>query len=253
MHIGVMHCTTDSCFARSRFVVLAERKDQQSGLRTVRSFVRRTGRLTASQARALRELWPKFGVDITTGPLDLDTLFGRSAPVVFEIGFGNGDTLVADAQDNPDMNFLGVEVHEPGIGHCLLAAERAGIENLRLVARDALEVLADQLQPAALDRINLYFPDPWPKKRHHKRRIVQPEFLRLCASRLRAGGLLCIATDWANYAEYIDELIAESEDFECVAMREHRGDRPLDRRLTKFERRGLAMGHRIRDWQLRKL
>ncbi len=219
----------------------------------MRSFVRRAGRLTKSQARALRELWPKYGIDFTPEPLDLDALFGRPAPVVLEIGFGNGETLVAAAREKPRINFLGVEVHEPGIGHCLLAAERAGIDNLRVVARDALEVLVHQIGPGTLTRINLYFPDPWPKKRHHKRRIVQPDFLRLCASRLGRGGLLCIATDWANYAEYIDELIAKSPDLECIANREHGGDRPLDRAITKFERRGIGEGHRIRDWQLKKL
>ena len=217
--------------------------------RRIRSFVRRAGRLTDSQQRALEELWPVYGVAFTRDALDFDTIFGRRAPVVLEIGFGNGDTLVAQAADDPGRNYLGIEVHEPGVGHCLIAASRAGLENLRLIAHDAVEVLETQIPPQSLQRINLYFPDPWPKKRHHKRRIVQPGFLALCARCIESGGSLHIATDWANYAEHIDEMLAASDAFVCVERREHGGDRPLDRPETKFERRGLRLGHRIWDWR----
>ena len=220
--------------------------------RTIRSYVRRTGRVTASQKKALESLWPAYGVDFAEHPLDLARLFGRAAPCVLEIGFGNGDTLVAQASDNPDKDFIGVEVHEAGIGHCLIAARRAGVRNLRLIRHDAVEVLKCMIPDASLARVNLYFPDPWPKKRHHKRRIVQPAFIELLAARLSPGASLYIATDWRNYAEHIDDVMNASHLFDCVERREHDGDRPLDRPRTRFEQRGLKRGHRIRDWHFER-
>ena len=181
--------------------------------------------------------------------MDFDALFGRTAPVVLEIGFGNGESLLAHALEHPECNFIGIEVHEPGVGHCLLRAADSGIGNLKLIAHDAVEVLKHQVPAASLQRINLYFPDPWPKKRHHKRRILQPAFLELLHSRLMAGGTLHIATDWANYAEHIDELLDASTLFNLDKRREHDGDEPLDRPGTKFEKRGLRKGHRIVDWR----
>ena len=228
-------------------------KDSGPRKRTIRSFVRRTGRITASQERALEELWPNYGFEYTDELLDFVALFGRDAQRTLEIGFGNGDTLVQQAQESPDRDFIGIEVHEPGVGHCLIAASQAGVENLRLIAHDAIEVLQQQIPQGSLSRINLYFPDPWPKKRHHKRRIVQPSFLSLCAERLTMGGSLNIATDWANYAEHIDEMLESSEQFSCGDRREHDGDQPLDRPRTKFERRGLRKGHRIWDWRFDRL
>ena len=223
--------------------------EQTDNRRRVRSFVRRAGRLTTSQQRALEQDWPTFGIEFDSEPLDLDDIFGRSAARVLEIGFGNGETLVQQASADPARDYIGIEVHDPGIGHCLIAARSAGVSNLRLIAHDAIEVLEEQLQPDTLQRINLYFPDPWPKKRHHKRRIIQPAFLALCANRLESGGSLHIATDWANYAEHIDEMLEGSSLFYCVERREHGGDEPLDRPQTKFERRGLKQGHRIWDWR----
>ena len=217
--------------------------------RTVRSFVRRAGRLTNSQERALEELWPVYGVEFDGQPIRFDALFGRVAPVVLEIGFGNGETLVQQAAEHPESDFLGIEVHEPGVGHCLLKARDAGVDNLRLIRHDAVEVLDTMIPAGTLSRVNLYFPDPWPKKRHHKRRIVQLRFLESIAERLTAGGSLHIATDWANYAEHIDATIRESGRFECAERRVHAGDQPLDRPGTKFERRGLRRGHRIWDWR----
>ena len=217
--------------------------------RPIRSFVRRAGRLTASQQRALDELWPLWGVEYSPARLDLDELFGRGAPRALEIGFGNGESLVLQAAEHPEQDFIGIEVHEPGVGHCLLAIRDAGVENLRLIAHDALDVLQLQIPPASLQRINLYFPDPWPKKRHHKRRILQPAFADLCADRLLPGGTLHIATDWASYAEHIDEVMRASPRFACGERREHAGEAPLDRPVTKFERRGLGLGHRIWDWR----
>ncbi len=219
--------------------------------RSIRSFVRRTGRLTASQQRALDELWPSVGIEYDDAPLDWEGLFGRAASHVIEIGFGNGDTLVAQAAEHPDSDFIGIEVHEPGVGHCLIRLREAGITNLRIVAHDAVEVLGRQIPGDSVDRINLYFPDPWPKKRHHKRRIVQAPFLELCWKVLRSGGALHIATDWANYSEHIDEVVGDSAHFELDERREHAGDAPLERPQTKFEQRGLKLGHRIVDWRYR--
>ena len=221
--------------------------------RTIRSFVRRAGRLTPPQQRALEELWPTYGVDFRPDGLDLDELFGRNAPRTLEIGFGNGETLVQQALSDPSSDFIGIEVHEPGVGHCLLTTQKAGITNLRLIAHDAIEVLQLQIAASSLQRINLYFPDPWPKKRHHKRRIVQAAFLNLCADRLLSGGSLHIATDWANYAEHIDDELAASDRFFCAERREHDGENPLDRPGTKFERRGLRHGHRIWDWRFQRV
>lgn len=221
--------------------------------RTIRSFVRRAGRMTSSQQRALEELWPVYGLDDAAGRFDFPAIFGRQAPLVLEIGFGNGESLVQQAAEHPDKDFIGIEVHEPGVGHCLIKAREAGISNLRVVMHDAIEVLAERLSPRCLSRVNLYFPDPWPKKRHHKRRILQPAFLDLVADRLAAGGSLHVATDWANYAEHIDELLEQTDRFSCIERREHDGDAPLDRPPTKFERRGLRKGHRIVDWRFKKI
>ena len=221
--------------------------------RTIRSFVRRTGRMTSGQASALERLWPVYGVESSSGVLNFTTLFGRSAPVVLEIGFGNGDTLVEQARQHPDLDYLGIEVHEPGVGHCLMQAEKQDVSNLRLVTHDAIDVLQDQITDNSLDRVNLYFPDPWPKKRHHKRRIIQLVFLARIAQKLRQDGSFFIATDWAGYAEHIDAILALDPFFELVERREHAGDAPLDRVTTKFERRGLGKGHDIWDWQLRRV
>ena len=227
--------------------------DTTTRKRTIRSFVRRAGRITPSQQRAFETLWPEYGVEYRVELLAFKQLFGRSAPVVLEIGFGNGETLVEQAAANPDRDFIGIEVHEPGIGHCMLQAEAAGVTNLRLINHDAIEVLTNQVPHDSLSRLNLYFPDPWPKKRHHKRRIIAPPFLALVADRLADSGTLNIATDWANYAEHIDEVLAQSDNFSCIERREHDGEQPLDRPQTKFERRGLRKGHRICDWCFQKV
>lgn len=232
---------------------MSDSDTQGAARRTIRSFVRRAGRLTPSQQRALDELWPVYGIDFDGQELNLKQLFGRQAPRVLEIGFGNGETLVQQAKENPGMDFLGVEVHDPGVGHCLQSAHDAGITNLKLIMHDAIEVLQQQITVGSLQRINLYFADPWPKKRHHKRRIVQDSFLNLCADRLQSDGSLHVATDWANYAEHIDRLLAASDRFECADSREHDGDNPLDRPMTKFERRGLRHGHRIWDWRFQRI
>lgn len=206
--------------------------------------------MTAAQSRALEELWPDYGIEFSEEFLDLDRVFGRSADRVLEIGFGDGDSLVQQAAANPGVDYLGIEVHDPGAGHCMLQARRHEIRNLRIVIHDALDVLQQQVPDASLNRINLYFPDPWPKKRHHKRRMVQHEFLQLAARKLKAGGSLHIATDWENYAAQIDEITAAGKLFRIAERREHVGENALDRPMTKFEKRGLGKGHRIWDWRL---
>jgi tRNA (guanine-N7-)-methyltransferase len=217
----------------------------------VRSYVLRGGRITRAQRRALEELLPRLGIPYAPVPLDLDAAFGRRAPRILEIGFGNGDTLVALAAAAPEKDFIGVEVHPPGVGHCLLAAEAAGLRNVRVIAHDAVEVAANMLPPASLDEVLLYFPDPWPKKRHHKRRIVQPGFAALLASRLKPGGLFKLATDWEPYAAWMLEVLDASPNFENAAPDGGCVDRP-GRAATRFERRGRRLGHAVFDLEYRR-
>lgn len=213
--------------------------------RQIRSFVRRAGRQTRAQERALTELWPRFGLDRPAAGadlvLDLTAAFGRPAPCVLEIGFGNGDALVGMAADTPGRNFLGAEVHAPGVGHCLLAIEKLGLTNVRLLMEDAVEVLRDRLPAHSLAGVNLYFPDPWHKKRHHKRRLVQPDFVALLAARLAPGGHFHVATDWPDYATHIQEVMCGSPDFHAAVPAPAGGQRPR----TRFEARGERLGHPI--------
>jgi tRNA (guanine-N7-)-methyltransferase len=214
--------------------------------RGIRSYVLRAGRITQAQKRALEELMPRHGIPYSPAPLDLDRVFGRAAPRVLEIGFGNGDTLVGLAAQSPARDFIGVEVHPPGVGHCLLEVESRGLANVRIIAHDAVEVLAHQLAPASLDEVLLYFPDPWPKKRHHKRRIVQPAFAALVADRLKPGGRLKLATDWEPYAAWMLEVLDAAPGLENAAPGGGCVDRP-ERGATRFERRGRRLGHRVFD------
>jgi tRNA (guanine-N7-)-methyltransferase len=212
----------------------------------IRSYVLRAGRITRAQTRALEELLPRFGIPYSESVLDLDAVFGRRAPRALEIGFGNGDTLIELASKSPDTDFIGVEVHPPGIGHCLLAVESLKLSKVRVIAHDAVEVLSNQLAPASLDEVLLYFPDPWPKKRHHKRRIVQPAFAALVADRLKPGGRFKLATDWEPYAAWMLEILGASQDFTNVAPAGGCVDRPA-REATRFENRGRRLGHTVFD------
>lgn len=205
--------------------------------RKIRSFVLRTGRQTSAQKRAMGELWPHFGLNINNQPIDLATQFDRLAPVILEIGFGNGENIVAMAIAAPKNNFLGIEVHEPGVGHCLLQIEKTNINNVRLICHDAVEVLEASIEDGSLDRVNLFFPDPWHKKRHNKRRIVQRNFMRLVAEKLRAGGIFHVATDWPDYAEHIADVLSNCPEF--IALPEP----PDDRTVTRFDTRGSKLGH----------
>ena len=215
-------------------------------LRRVRSFVRRPGRATQAQRRALADLWPRFGID-THATIDLPTLFGRDAARVLDIGFGDGEALVTTAANQPHVDFLGVEVHEPGIGHLLLLLEQAAVTNVRVVARDAADVVAEQLADGAFDAVNLFFPDPWPKKRHHKRRLVQTAFVEKLARVLKPGGFLHVATDWADYARHTREVLAQTSSFASVAPERLEDNALAFRPPTKFERRGRRLGHEVVD------
>ena len=221
--------------------------DEYSGpSRSVRSYVVRAGRTTPAQHRALHELWPRWGLEAGGGVLDLDPVFGRSAPRVLEIGFGNGEALVALARAHPDTDYLGIEVHPPGIGRLLTALARHEVDNVRVLRGDAAVLLECCLAPASLTRINLWFPDPWPKKRHHKRRLVQPDFIALAASRLRPGGVLHLATDWAPYAAHLDAVLARVPGLRPAGP-EAAAARVRERPRTHFEARGEGRGHRVRD------
>lgn len=213
--------------------------------RTIRSFVLRQGRLTKGQARAFEEQWPKFGINYHPEALDLQALFGNDKPVHLEIGFGNGESLATMANQRPDINVIGIEVHGPGVGHLLMRIGELGLTNVRICQHDAVEVLREMLPPNSLSGSYLFFPDPWHKKRHHKRRIVQPDFLELLASRLQPGGFFHAATDWENYAEHMLETLNASAHFENTA--EGYTEKPDYRPLTKFEQRGLRLGHGVWD------
>lgn len=229
-----------------------ERTDSPALASHIRSFVMRGGRLTAAQARALAELWPRYGVEFTTDPLDLDALFGRRAPRVVEIGFGNGEALVELAASRPEQDFLGIEVHPPGVGHCLLGIAARGLTNVRLSRHDAIEVLQQQIPASSLDEVLLYFPDPWPKKRHHKRRIVRMEFVAEVATRLKRGAMLRLATDWAPYAGVMTEVLEHCALLENAAGAARYVERPASRPLTRFERRGQRLGHEVFDLAYRR-
>ena len=219
--------------------------------RPVRSFVLRKGRLTAAQARALEELWPKFGIDQDSGNPDLNRLFDRIAPLVIEIGFGNGEATWRMARDEPEKNFIGIEVHKPGVGHLLQALETHGIDNVRIAREDAVEFIGDRIEDAGIDEVRIYFPDPWPKKRHHKRRIIQAAFLDLLARKLKPGALLHLATDWQPYAEYMLEVTGAHPAFENLSATADYVPRPDWRPETKYELRGERLGQPSRDILLR--
>jgi len=217
--------------------------------RRVRSFVRRPGRLTPAQQRALQDLLP--AIEIPPDTEDASKVFARRQPLVVEIGFGNGQALAWMAANEPDKNFIGIEVHEPGVGRLVRDLHDKGLDNVRVAMRDAVEVLAGQIPAGALAEARIYFPDPWPKKRHHKRRLVQAAFVELLAARIRPGGLLHLATDWQPYAEWMLERIEPCAHFENLG--DPLVDRPAWRPQTHFERRGERKGHEIADLLYRRV
>jgi len=224
----------------------------ESHFRRIRSFVRRPGRMTPAQQSALERLLPRYGLPMGPARLVLDDVFGRHATRVLDIGFGDGEALISCAANNPDLDYLGVEVHEPGIGHLLVLLERAGLGNVKVICGDVVDVMASMLPPSSFGAINLFFPDPWPKKRHHKRRLVQSDFVAAAAGLLEPGGLFHVATDWANYAEHIGEVMAQQTALLPVAEQELRDDRLAFRPPTKFERRGRRLGHEVVDLYYRR-
>lgn len=209
--------------------------------REIRSYVLRQGRTTPSQKRALDELLPRFGIGFSEAALDFEQIFGRSAPVILEIGSGMGETTAEIAQANPGIDYLAIEVHGPGVGSLLKKIDALALRNLRVIRHDAMEVLARMIPDASLAGIHLFFPDPWPKKRHHKRRLVQPPFAALAARKLAPGGYLHAATDWTEYAAQMEQVFASSALFEKLPQAQK------DRPTTKFERRGVTLGHEVRD------
>ncbi|QJR13301.1 tRNA (guanosine(46)-N7)-methyltransferase TrmB [Usitatibacter palustris] len=216
----------------------------------IRSYVLRQGRFSPAQQRAYSELLPRYGVPYAAGPIDFKALFGRSAPVVAEIGFGMGETTARIAEERPEVDFLGIEVHSPGVGSLLRMVGERALTNVRIIQHDAMEVVRDMVPAASLSGLHIFFPDPWPKKRHHKRRLIRPESAALFASRLAPGGYLHFATDWEEYAEQALEVLSGTPGLSNTAK--DYAPRPESRPETKFERRGIRLGHAVRDLYFHK-
>lgn len=207
----------------------------------------RGGRLTTAQQNALVELWPHYGIEHRETLLDFDDYFARRADLVVEIGFGNGESTWRMAQQEPDINFIGVEVHRPGVGHLLMALDANGIDNVRIACEDAVPFFQQRIPAGSLAGIRIYFPDPWPKKRHHKRRIIQPEFVSQLERSMAKGGILHLATDWHPYAEHMLEVMQSSSEFGNLSPTGDYSERPKWRPRTKYEQRGERLGHKVRD------
>lgn len=231
---------------------MGQGKEPADKRRPIRSYVLRQGRLTPAQKDALERLWPPFGLDASGPPLDFRRLFGRSAPVILEIGFGNGQALCQMARTEPGYDYLGIEVHQPGVGHLLRLLEDHGLENVRVACTDAVAFLNRRIANGALAGVRIWFPDPWPKKRHHKRRLVQPAFVDLLASKMAAGAVLHLATDWAPYAEHMLGVLRASPEFHNLSPTDAYCGRPEWRPMTRFERRGEALGHEAFDLLFRR-
>lgn len=222
--------------------------DLKNTQRDIRSFVLRQGRITPAQARAFAAHWPRFGLDYRGGIRDFDTEFTRNAPRILEIGFGNGGQLLHAARAEPEHDFIGIEVHRPGVGRLMNALAANNLENVRLYNHDAVEVLHDEIAPSSLAQVRIYFPDPWPKKRHHKRRLIRPEFVTFLASRVGPGGLLHLATDWAEYATHMRDVLEAAPAWDnCAGAGQFLASAPAWRIETHFEQRGLRLGHGVHD------
>ncbi len=220
--------------------------------RHIRSFVLRAGRMTHAQERALAELWPVFGADLSAGTLDFPALFGRQAPRCLEIGFGAGEVIGSLAENHPHIDYVGIEVHRPGVGRLLLRASQRQLNNLRIICHDAVEVLERAVQDGSFDEILVFFPDPWHKKRHHKRRLIDAAFTATLAAKLRPNGVLRLATDWQAYAEQMLEVCNANPQLASLSADETYVPRPDFRPPTRFERRGERLGHGVWDLAYRK-
>lgn len=214
--------------------------------RAIRSFVLRQGRLTKGQQYALEQFWPRYGIEKAATPLDFTTLFEQHAPITLEIGFGNGDSLAEMAKQSPDKNFLGIEVHRPGVGRLLHLIKEYELSNLRVIQDDAVEVLKQRIPKHSIDSVQLFFPDPWHKKKHNKRRIVQTDFVQLIHSLLKTNGIFHLATDWKAYALHMGKVMEAAKNFESLSDTPF-SEKPTSRPLTKFENRGLKLGHDVWD------
>ena len=213
--------------------------------RSIRSFVKREGKMTSGQKNAIELLWPVCGVDLKNEVLDLADLFKRDAFTIFEIGFGNGLSLADMAEAHPEQNYFGVEVHTPGVGGLLVQVKKRGLANVRVSQDDAVEVLDQQIADGCLDRVQIFFPDPWHKKRHHKRRLIQPEFVKTLVAKLKPTGIIHVATDWENYAEHILQVLSQEPRLTNTAA--EYAEKPAYRPLTKYENRGKNLGHGVWD------
>lgn len=222
-------------------------------IRKVRSFVKREGRLTKGQERALTEHWQDMGLNHSDGLINPKTVFGNDNPVVLEIGFGMGKSLVEMAKAAPELNFIGIEVHKPGVGACISFAVEQGVKNLRVYEHDAIEILADCIPEKVLSTVQLFFPDPWHKKKHHKRRIVSLTFVETIRQKLKIDGVFHMATDWENYAECMLEDMQNSPGYQNLSETNDYVPRPESRPLTKFEDRGHRLGHGVWDLQFKRL
>ncbi len=214
--------------------------------RRIRSFVLRAGRTTAAQERALVELWPAYGIDLAM-PLNLAAIFGREAPRCLEIGFGAGEVIGSLAEANPNIDYLGIEVHRSGVGRLLLRARQADLKNLRIICSDAVDALREHIADDSFDEILVFFPDPWHKKRHHKRRLIEPSFVSLAAAKLRRGGALRLATDWQDYAQQMLAVCNADPALATLSADSTYVPRPDFRPATRFERRGERLGHGVWD------
>lgn len=224
-----------------------EQAEEKKYMRTVKSFVLRAGRMTEGQQKAMEGVWPEMGLELDRGMLDLAEEFGRDAPVVLEIGFGMGDSLVEMAKDQPEKNYIGIEVHRPGVGRLLSNAGKEGLSNIRVFCDDAIEVLAQCIPDGSLSTVQLFFPDPWHKKKHHKRRIVQAAFAETIRKKLKVGGVFHMATDWENYAEHMMEVMSAAPGYNNVAGDNQYSPQPEWRPVTKFQKRGERLGHGVWD------
>jgi tRNA (guanine-N7-)-methyltransferase len=218
-----------------------------TALRKIQSFVRRSGRLTEGQKAGLNDFWPDFGIDLPKGLIDFDRLFKKTQPITLEIGFGNGDSLLEMAIAAPNQNFLGIEVYEAGVGRLINEAHKHQLTNLKIIKADAVEVLKHHIKNNSFETFQLFFPDPWHKKKHHKRRIVQTVFLDLISNKLQDGGTIHIATDWENYAQHMMETLEDHTHFKNALGAHTYSVRPKHRPITKFERRGERLSHGVWD------